>query len=73
MRLNQLPGLKGRLLSFSVTGGKWGQGSLVAFTDFARQGNMAADLSQFQLLLEGILSPDNDARTRSEVSKVLLD
>jgi hypothetical protein len=37
---------------------------------FIRLTTMAADLSQFQQLLNTLLSTDNDARTQAEVRKI---
>lgn len=37
--------------------------------DFIRSATMAADLDQFQQLLNTLLSTDNDARTQAEVRK----
>lgn len=39
--------------------------------DFIRSATMAADLDQFQQLLNTLLSTDNDARTQAEVCKTL--
>lgn len=56
----------GSLLLQHVTRGKWGQGSERSYTG---KENMAAELPQFQILLEGLLSTDNDIRSQSEVSE----